>query len=238
MRDKVIGLIGAALLLILPGTALAQESGDEAAAGQEYVSPYLKGEDWTGERWLVSGFGGRVTGGTSVGFTENIVFRSQFEQGTDTTWGFRVGRVVAPRFDVELEYGRSSPGLNAVLTDLAGQGRTEVSFADMDLNWLTAAVNYSVIERSRQVVPYLTLGVGRLGVSSSTEPGIDSGEIAIIFGLGVRVRTLRAIAFRTDVRGLRSGIRGKQEDPSRPAVLDSEFSGTNLLWTVGLELRF
>ena len=42
----------------------------------------------------------------------------------------------------------------------------EVDVADLDMTWLPATLNYSMIERTRRVVPYLTLGMGVVSVSS------------------------------------------------------------------------
>lgn len=239
MRRRLQTVLAAALVLAaLPGAALAQEEMEDQAA--QHPTAYADSETgWAAHRIHVSGFGGRLTGGTSLGFSQNLFFSAQFEQGSDSTWGGRVGWVFAPRFDVEIEYGRSSPGLDAVLTDLQGQGRTVADFADLDLNWLVGAVNYSVVERTRRIAPYLTLGVGRLGVSSSEESSIDTSEIVLAYGAGVRVRAVDRLAIRADVRGLRSGLGGKQTDTdSVPDVLLGKFNGTNLVWTVGLEISF
>lgn len=237
MRRRIeIGLVVVVLLAVVPGLALAQDVDDE---GELYPTPYMDSESgWAENRLHVAGFGGSLGGGTALGSTENLFFRVQFEQGSDSAWGGRVGWVFAPRFDVEVEYGRSSPGLDAVLSDLQGQGRTVTEYADLNLNWLVVAVNYSVVERTRRFSPYLTLGFGRMGVDSSAEPDIDASEPMLAYGGGLRVRIVDPFALRADVRGLRSGLGGKDEDDPTPDLLRGKFNGTNLLWTLGVELRF
>lgn len=231
-----IAILAFVAALAFPAAAVAQEADD---IGSRYEADYeMTDPDWREYRFHVAGWAGKISGGTNVGFTENLFFQVAFEQGSDTAFGGRVGWVFAPRFDVELEYGNASPGLNAVITDLSGQGRTVAEFADLDLSWISGSVNYSMIDRSRRVVPYLTLGVGALSVSSSAEPTIDTTEPLLLFGGGLRVRVIEVLALRVDARGLRSGFGSKQEDPTQPAVLLGEFNGTNLLWSAGLELRF
>lgn len=231
-------IVGTALVTLLaPAAAGAQEEDEAPASG--YQTEYdMDDADWRDQRFHVAAFGGNIAGGTNVGFAENLFFQVSFEQGSDTALGGRVGWVFAPRFDVELEFGTASPGLDAVLRDLSGQGRTVAPFADLDLTWISGSVNYSVVDRSRRFVPYLTLGAGMLNVSSSAESGIDTTEPVLTYGAGLRVRLVEALALRVDARGLRSGLGGKQEDPTRPAVLAGEFNGTNVLWSAGLEFRF
>lgn len=230
-------LVAALVATLIPGAALAQETDDDVV--ERHPTEYFDGEaGWDEHRLHVAGYGGGLSGGTALGQSQNLFFRVQFEQGSDSAFGGRVGWVFAPRFDVELEYGRSSPGVDAVLSDLQGQGRTVTPYADLDLSWLVASVNYSVIERARRIVPYLTLGIGRMGVSSSTEPDLDTSEIVLSYGAGLRVRVADPFAVRADVRGLRSGLGGKDEEGDVPDLLRGQFNGTNLLWTLGVEFRF
>lgn len=215
------------------GTEEAQEMAEAEAS--EYVD---SNAGWKQQRFLVGGFYGGLTGGTSLGLVDNIFFRTQLNMGSDSVYGLRFGWAFAPRFDLELEYGRSSPGLIATLTDLQGQGKTEVDFADLDLDYLVAVVNYSMIERSRRVVPYLSLGVGTVSVSSSTESIADDRKPGLIFGAGLRVRVIDNLALRADLRGLRSGFGTKQQEGDLPGVFVGDFNASNVLWSVGLDLRF
>jgi hypothetical protein len=233
-------------VLAVPGLAAAQEetqAAPEQVDQEEQVeaeaAPYAEpDEGWRERRWQAGGFYGQIMGGTALGLVENVFFRTQFNTGKDSTYGFRAAYVFASRFDVELEYGRSSPGLEAILTDLRGQGKTEVEFADLDMNWFTASVNYSMIERTRRVVPYLTLGLGVVSVSSETEGIAKSRKPGIIFGGGVRVRVVDWLAVRADARGLRSGFGTKQEEEDLPGVFVGDYNASNFLWTVGIDIRF
>ena len=235
------------VMLSVPGTASAQQSGEAAPESQQEdeqtpddaTSRYGDADEgWKDRRFHVGGFFGRLTGGTSLGLTENVFFRTQFNMGTDDTFGLRAGWVFAARFDLELEYGESSPGLIATLTDLRGQGKTEVPFADLDMTWFTASANYSMIERTRRIVPYLTLGIGVVTVSSEAEGIVKSRKPGLIFGGGIRVRVVDPIALRVDARGLRSGFGTKQEEGDLPGVFVGDFNASNFVWTVGLEIKF
>jgi len=158
--------------------------------------------------------------------------------GTDDTFGVRGGWVFSSRFDLEIEYGKSSPGLIATLTDLQGQGKTEVPFSDLKMTWFTASVNYSMIERTHRVVPYLTVGLGVVSVSSEDESIVKSRKPGLVYGAGVRVRLVDMIALRADARGLRSGFGTGQQEGDLPGVFVGDFKASNFIWTVGLDIRF
>lgn len=242
------GSVALALLLalMLPGAALAQEAEQpEPAAEQEgevadgEMSSYDDPDaGWKDRRFNVGGFYGNLSGGTALGLIDNVFFRTQLNMGSDSTFGFRAGYVFAARFDVELEYGNSSPGLIATLTDLQGQGKTDVPYSDLSMTWLTASVNYSMIERTRRVVPYLTLGLGVVSVSSDDEAIVKSRKPGLIFGGGIRVRIVDMIALRADARGLRSGFGSGQEEGDLPGVFVGDFKASNFIWSVGLDVRF
>ncbi len=236
------------LALAVPGFASAQQADQASAEDTDQVDGQSESEEmprhadpdagWKDHRFHAGGFYGSLTGGTSLGLIDNVFFRTQLNMGTDSTFGLRAGYVFAARFDVELEYGSSSPGLIATLTDLRGQGKIEVPFSSLDMTWFTASVNYSMIERTRRVVPYLTLGLGAVTVSSEEEGIVKSRKPGLIFGGGVRVRLIDMLALRADARGLRSGFGTKQEEGDLPGVFVGDFKASNFVWTVGLELRF
>lgn len=240
MSGLVRRLAALALIALVPMAALAQEEGaDTEMAETEQAAPYMEPDDgWKDRRFQAGGYFGNLSGGTALGLVENVLFRTQFNTGSDSAYGLRFGWVFAPRFDVELEYGRSSPGLVATLTDLQGQGKTDVDFADLDMNWFTGVVNYSMIERTRRIVPYLTLGVGVVTVSSDAENIVKSRQPGLIFGGGLRVRLVDMIALRADARGLRSGFGTNQEEGDLPGVFVGDFKASNFIWTVGLDIRF
>jgi opacity protein-like surface antigen len=240
-----------ALLLVLacavPGYAMGQDMGEteqaeqmeEDAASQSAMSPYIAPESgWANQRFSAGIFWGNMAGGTSLGLVENVFFRTTLNLGTDDMLGARFAYVFAPRFDVELEWATSSPGLVATLTDLGGQGKTEVPFADLKMNRVTASVNYSMIERTRRIVPYLTLGIGLVTVSSEDEGIIKSRKPGLIYGGGIRVRVIDPVALRLDARGLRSGFGTKQEEDDLPGVFVGDFNASNFLWSVGVDIRF
>ena len=195
-------------------------------------------EAWKDRRFHVSGFGGQMLAGTDLGLVDNIFFRVQLKTGDATLWGGRFGWVFASRFDLELEFGQSSPGLVATLTDLQGRNKTEVPFADLKLTYVMGVVNYSMIDRTKRVVPYLSLGLGMVRADSDDENIVQAREPGIIFGAGLRVRIIDLIAFRGDVRGMRSGFGTKQPFEDLPGVFTGSYTASNLLWSVGLDIRF
>jgi opacity protein-like surface antigen len=236
--------------LIMPGALLAQEAeeaqGAEEGATQEdsmaepTESPYMNpDEGWKDHRFHVGAFVGGLSGGTSVGLAENLLFRTQFDVDSGTLYGARVGWVFAPRFDLEVEFGTSSPGLDATITDLSGQGKTVVPFAALDISYLMGVVNYSVIDRNKRIVPFLSLGVGMVRSDSSDNDSIGNTETGIVYGGGVKVRIIDILAIRGEVRGMRSGLGTNQENPGDlPAVFVNDFNASFLIWSVGAELRF
>jgi opacity protein-like surface antigen len=232
-----------AIAVVWPVAAVAQEEAEaeasESTPGEPMPSPYSDpDEGWKERRFHVGGLYGNLSGGTSLGLIENVFFRTQFNTGSDTQYGLRAGYVFAARWDVELEWGQSSPGLEATLTDLSGQGKTVVPFADLDMSRLTASVNYSMIERTRRIVPYLTLGFGVVSVSSDAEGVVKSRKPGLIYGGGLRVKVVDMLAVRLDARGLRSGFGTKQEEDDLPGVFVGDFKASNFLWSVGIDIRF
>ena len=92
--------------------------------------------------------------------------------------------------------------------------------------------------RTRRIVPYLTLGIGVVTVSSDAENIVKSRQPGLIFGGGLRVRVVDMIAVRADARGLRSGFGTNQEEGDLPGVFVGDFKASNFIWTVGLDIRF
>jgi len=223
----------------VPALAWAQDQPAEESLGQPQQLALSTGqENWRQHRFHVGAFVGRMNTGTALGLTENIFFRTQFNTGDDTLGGGRFGWVFAPRFDLEAEFGRSSPGLTATLTDLQGRNKTEVEFADLRITYVMAVVNYSMIERTRRVVPYLSLGVGTVRADSDDEQIVASRKPGLIFGGGLRIRVVDALAVRADVRGMRSGFGTKQQEKDLPGVFVGDFNASFLLWSAGFDFRF
>ncbi len=230
-----LGPVGPAAQAQLPAAQQRQQGGGPPA---QAPAPYDEPEQaWREHRFLVGAFGGRLTSGTSLGTIDNVFFRSTFDTGGDTLVGFRVGWAVAARFDAELEYGRAEPGVVAVLSDLQGRSRTEVPFADLSIEYVTAGVTFAVIERSHRLVPYLMFGVGVVDASSDAEPTIGGTEIGLLYGIGLKARASERIWLRGELRGLRSGF-GRDRESELPGLFRGEFRSSNLLWSMGVEVRF
>lgn len=233
---KRLAAIVIGVVFMLPAAAWAQQP---ESADREEVSAYLAADDgWKQQRFRVGLFGGELVGGTSLGSTENAFFRSTFNTGDDSLWGGRFGWTFAPRFDVEFEIGRSTPGLEASLTDNSGRDRTDVEFSDLSVTYVMGVVSYSLIERSRWFVPYLSLGLGTVRASSDDESSIGATELGIIFGAGARARLLDSLGVRVDVRGLRSGFGSKQDEDELPKVFTGDYTASHLLWSLGLDFSF
>ena len=178
-------------------------------------------------RFRLGAFGGKSTGGTSVGVVENLFFISDFRQGGDTTFGGRAGYDLTTRFRFEVEYGRMSPGLDVILTNLSGLGRTEVEFADLDVSYLAGGLRFNLSES--RVQPFLTVGLAHVSASSTTE-AIDDSAIGILYGAGLAIRVAGPVSLRGDVRGLRSRLE---------LIPGDETSTSNqLIWSAGVELGF
>lgn len=232
-------------LLLTPGFLTAQETEGEvlpddtamqSAESSSYVDP---GEGWKERRFHVGAFAGGLAGGTAVGLAENLFFRTQFTVDSGSLVGARAGWAFSSRFDLELEYGRSSPGLDAVITDLGGQGKTVVPFADLDVTYLMGVVNYAVIDRNKRVVPFLSLGIGMVRSDSSDNDAIGNTESGIVYGGGLKFWVIDELALRAEVRGMRSGLGTNQENPGDlPAVFVNDFNASFVLWSFGAEFRF
>ncbi len=236
MRRTWMWLATLGALTLVPSTAVGQE---DAPAPLPQESSYMEPDaGWKDQRFYVGGFAGNMTGGTPLGSVENIFFRSSYVMDSNSMWGLRAGFIFSSRFDVELEYGRSSPPMNVILTNLAGQGKTEFPFADLQINYTMGVVNYSLLERSRRIVPILSLGYGTVGVSSAAAEIDSSRQMGLVFGGGLRVRIVENLGLRADVRGLRTGFGPKQEEGQLPSVFFRGFVATNLYWSAGVEFRF
>lgn len=239
MRRRVCITLGLMVALLVPGPALAQEREAEAEMAPTQESVYFADdESWKDRRFHVGAFGGQMLGGTALGLTENLFFRTTFNTDKGTLWGARFGWVFASRFELEAEYGTAQPDLLATLTDLSGRDKTEVYFADLKMSYLMAVVNYSMIERTRRLVPYLSLGLGTVRVDSDDESLVGAREVGIIFGAGLRFRIVDALLLRADARGLRSGFGTNQTEGDLPRVFVGDYNASNFLWSFGLDFRF
>ncbi len=236
MRRSWICLAALGALTLVPSAAFGQE---DATAELPQESSYMEPDaGWEDQRFYIGGFAGNMTGGTPLGSIENVFFRSSYVMDSNSMWGLRAGFTLSARFDFEVEYGRSSPAMNVILTNLAGQGKTEFLFADLQINYTMGVVNYSLLERSRRIVPLLSLGYGTVGVSSGAAEIDNSRQMGLVFGGGLRVRIVENLGLRADVRGLRTGFGPKQEEGQLPSVFYRGFVATNLYWSVGVEFRF
>lgn len=178
-------------------------------------------------RFRIGAFGGRSSGGTSVGVIENLFFVTDFRQGDDATFGGRAGYDLTSRFRFEVEYATMSPGMDVILTDLSGLGRTEIEFSDLDVSYLAGGLRFNLSESRFQ--PFLTLGLANVSAQSPTE-SIDDSAIGILYGAGLAIRVAGQVSLRGDVRGLRSKLELIQGQ-------DASISN-QLMWSVGVELGF
>jgi opacity protein-like surface antigen len=202
----------------IPGRAPADDDGpvEVGAEGPESRA-----------RLHVGVFGGRSSGGTSVGVVENLFFITDFRQGSDATFGGRVGYALGGRFRFEAEYARTSPGLEAVLTDTSGLGRTEIEFSDLDISYLSGGMRFNLSES--RIQPFLRLGLAYV-TASGAQDGIDDSSLGIIYGAGVAARIAGPLSVRGDVRGLRSKL--------EIAPVSDTSASNQLLWSVGVEIGF
>ncbi|MFQ5743593.1 MAG: hypothetical protein ACE5HV_08390 [Acidobacteriota bacterium] len=220
-------LAGGLVLVVLaaPGPARAQESGGQKERGTVGEFP-----------WYVSGFGGRVSSGTSLATVANPFFNTTFKTGDDSAFGVRVGRRVYWRVSVEGEFTtNASPGLNAVLANLNGGARVSVPFAKLDLSFFSGSVRFDLAERL--IRPFLLVGVA--GVRAQIDDSRNETALGVLFGGGVEVSVpgYERVFVRTDVRGLRADISALGLPASALAGEEDEFS-TQVIWTVGAGFRF
>lgn len=234
-RCDLVRSAALAALLLAPAGAVAGAQAPEPQSGRVDEEPQRASVEEYDDarpdppgRWAVGVFGGKLSGGTSVGTTENLFFRTSFEQDSDTLAGGRAAAWLWWRLHVEGEYARSSPGLIAVLTDLDGQGRTEAPFADLELSYWSGAVRFDLSQT--RVAPFLTLGMAAVGAESS-ELELDESAPGLLFGGGIEVAVAGPAFLRADVRGLRSDL-----DLLAPGI--SRGVTTQLLWSVGGGIRF
>lgn len=230
-------LLLAALFWTFP--AWAQEAGAAQYEEVEEEGPYPY-------RFAFSVFGGNLSGGTSFERVENLFFVTTFETDSDEIRGLRGSGRVWWRLGVEVEHARSSPGVNAVVADLAGEGRTVVPFAALDLSYVSLGGRFDVTDT--WVTPFLVAGVAWF--DAEIDGSRQDSSTGLLFGGGVEVPLpflelpfLKAIFVRGDVRGLRSHIDVVELAPRRfpPDDETEDVIGdvvTQVAWTIGLGVRF
>lgn len=210
------------------------EDSESPDGGDSQESPYPR---W----WAFSAFGGRLSGGTPIGSVGNPFFLATFETDSDGLWGVRGAGRIFWRLGFEVEYARSSPGLDAVLTDLLGRDRTVVPFSSLEISYLSAAARMDLTDS--WLVPFLMAGIAN--VSVEVDESRDESAAGLLFGGGVEVPLpfQERIFIRGDVRGLRSDVAILDFAPRRfPVDGEAEEAtdelATHVIWTIGLGVRF
>jgi hypothetical protein len=238
-------LIVAALLLvglITVAPAWAQQAQEEieqvrqaeAAAESEGQEDVAEEE---GRLWAASFFGGEISAGNPVGTVENPFFNTTFKTGRAAMWGFRASRMLWWRLGAEGEFGRGSPGVNAILTSPNGSDRTEVFYANLDLSYVSGSVIFEAAS-GRWMRAFLNFGFAGVFVSGDREDS-DNSALGILFGGGVEVPIVEDRFFvRADVRGLRSDFGLLGLNRGQLVGLESDSLSTNAMWTIGAGIRF
>ncbi len=243
--STVSRLIVAALLvvgLVVASPAWAQQAQEEVEeVRQAEVAAQSEGEEETAEQetrlWSASGFGGNMSAGNPVGTVENPFFNTTFKTGSSAMWGFRVSRMLWWRLGAEGEFGRGSPGVNAILTSPGGGDLTTVPYADLNMSYMSGSVIFEAAS-GRWMRAFLNFGLAGVFVSGDREDS-DSAALGLLFGGGIEVPIIEDRFFvRADVRGLRADFGLLGLDRGQLVGLDLESMSTNAMWMIGACFRF
>lgn len=188
--------------------------------------------------WNISFGVGTASGSNPVGslVDEDAETISTFEIDNGFLASGRVARRFWWRLGAEVEFGYADPGVLLTETDLQGANVTTSPFGDFSYGYLGISARVDLVDA--RVTPFL-LG-GFAATFNSYPDGDNTNEPGFLFGGGLDVRIIRNIFLRGDVRGLRSTVdapnlsRGllEQNEADRSAL------ATQVLWTVGLAVRF
>lgn len=231
-------LLACGLLVAGPALARGQEEGMAQEPEQEPAYEELPSDDETefrfGYRGSVSVFGGETSGGTAIGTIQNLFFNTTLETGGDTAFGIRGTMPVWWRLAGEVEFLTASPGIDATLTDPAGQDRTGFDFAELDMTYVSGSVRLDLA--NAWINPFLQAGIAGVRFSSGDE---SETSLGVLFGGGVEVPVPRVegVFGRVDVRGLRADLSGVGL-PATVLEQNEDVLGTQVIWSVGLGYRF
>ena len=237
-RLRVAALLVAGLFVVSP--AWAQQAQEEVEEVRQAEAQSEAGEDTAEEEtrlWSASFFGGNMSAGNPVGTVENPFFNTTFKTGSSSMWGFRASRMMWWRLGVEGEFGRGSPGVNAILTGPGGGDLTTIPYADLNMSYLSGSVIFEAAS-GRWVRAFLNFGLAGVFVSGEREDA-DSSALGILFGGGVEVPIIEDRFFvRADVRGLRADFGLLGLDRGQLVGLEVDSLSTNAIWTIGAGFRF
>lgn len=221
----------ASVLFAGPVWAQGEQQGEveRVQIDPSYDAPYT---------WAISFGAGTASGANPVGsFTdEDAETVSTFEIDNGVLISGRVTRRIWWRLGGEAEFGYASPGVLITETDLQGANVRASPFGDYSMGYGAISARVDLVDA--RFTPFL---LGGLAIVVSQYDNGDSGtNPGFLFGGGLDVRLIRGVYLRGDVRGLRSDVDGQllsngilgQDDDSA-----SELS-TQILWTLGLSLRF
>jgi len=241
-REVCTALIASVLTggLLMAGPALAQGEEEATAQEPEQETAYdeMPDDDETefsfGYRGSVTVFGGEASGGTAIGTVQNLFFNTTLETGGDTAFGIRGTMPVWWRLAGELEFLTASPGIEATLTDPAGQDRSSFDFAELDMSYVSASVRLDLA--NAWINPFLQGGIAAVRFSSGDESETSFG---LLFGGGVEVPVprVKGVFGRVDVRGLRADLSGVGL-PGTVLEQNEDVLGTQVIWSVGVGYRF
>ena len=187
--------------------------------------------------WAASFFGGNMSAGNPVGTVENPFFNTTFKTGSSSMWGFRVSRMLWWRLGAEGEFGRGSPGVNAILTSPGGGDLTEIPYADLNMSYMSGSVIFEAAS-GRWMRAFLNFGFAGVFVSGDREDS-DNTALGILFGGGIEVPIIEDRFFvRADVRGLRADFGLLGLDRGQLVGLEVDSLSTNAMWTIGGGFRF
>jgi len=207
----------------------SMQSMENEPTDPSYNAPYT---------WNISFGVGTASGANPIG---SVVDEEQekiftFDVDSGMLISGRVARRVWWRLGVEGEFGYASPGVLVTETDLQGANIQTDPFGDFSFGYFGVSARLDLVDA--RITPFL-LG-GFAATFNSYPDGDSSTEPGFIFGGGLDVQIVDNIHFRGDLRGLRSSIdaellsRGllEQFEEDRSALV------TQLLWTVGVAVRF
>ncbi len=235
-RGIFVSAVVASLMFAVP--AWAQEAGQSAAdrlqamqnepTDPSYNAPYA---------WNISFGVGGASGANPVGSfvdeEQGTIFTFDLDSGV--LFNGRIARRVWWRLGVEGEFGYASPGVLVTETNLQGRNVTTSPFADYSFGYAAVSLRVDLVDA--RITPFLLGGFAMVFSSYDEESSTDPG---FIFGGGLDFRIKEGINLRGDLKGLRSSVdapllsRGILErfEENRGAL------STQLLWTIGLAVRF
>lgn len=226
----------ASLMFAVP--AGAQEAGQSAADRMQAMENEPTDPSFNAPyAWNISFGVGTASGANPIG---SIVDQEQgkiftFDLDGGVLLNGRVARRVWWRLGIEGEFGYASPGVLITNTDLVGRNVATEPFADYSFGYGAVSLRVDLVDA--RVTPFVLGGFAVVFSSYEEESSTDPG---FIFGGGLEFRIREGINLRGDLKGLRSNVdapllsRGILERFEE----DGSALSTQLLWTLGIAVRF